>query len=135
MEVCKEKEWGDPHPFVTEVIKEPLSASSCAAQLANFRAFGGRVGVENKSILGGCSHGFVSPVRKPVGQLNLARDDDGGRSYGSSLHTNGNMSSEQTTHNLPDRNATQPSIPRPVKYEGKVSDISGVKYLNNLSNN
>ena len=135
LEICKEKEWGDPHPFVTEVIKEPLSASSCAAQLANFRAFGGRVGVENKSILGGCSHGFVSPVRKPVGQLNLARDDDGGRSYGSSLHTNGNMSSEQTTHNLPDRNATQPSIPRPVKYEGKVSDISGVKYLNNLSNN
>jgi 1-phosphatidylinositol-3-phosphate 5-kinase len=111
-EVHEEIHWGEPHPFITEVIKEPITDPSCAARLAHFRAVGGRVGV-HAPLSGGQVHFFS--MSNQFQERKFSREIKKSFSYSGSLHPDGTVNFRHAG-----RNPTQPSIPRPVKYEQKI---------------
>lgn len=119
-EIYEEKDWGEPHPFITEVLKKPVTTPSCAAQLANFRAVGGRVGVQAPST---ATEPDRVHVQRPD-KLAVVKDNTKTLSYSGSLHPNGSVQTMHLHQAVPNRNLTQPSIPRPVKYERKVRPVA-----------
>ena len=130
-EVHEEVDWGEPHPFITEVIKEPITEPSCAARLANFRAVGGRVGV-HAPVSGGQVHFFS--ISNQSDERKFSKDVRKSLSYSGSLHPDGSVQAANFQQTLPGRNPTQPSIPRPVKYERKVQAIiNQINFLNFVS--